>query len=100
MVSLGGLALNRLRLVDFVILGWIVVASAVAIARWSSAPYPAWVLVAHVLVVLLIALVRRPERSGQASVGDLYPLAILLAFYGLPRPSRGRWRRHDLRSDG
>ena len=41
MVSLGGLALTRLRPVDLVILGWIVVASTVAIARWSTAPLPA-----------------------------------------------------------
>ena len=82
MVSLGGLALSRLRPVDLVILGWVVVASAVAIARWSSAPYAVWVLVAHALVVLLIALVRRPERPARASAADLYPLAILLAFYG------------------
>jgi hypothetical protein len=81
MVSLGGLALKRLRPVDLVILGWIVVASAVAIARWNSAPSAAWVLVAHGLVIFLIALVRR-DRPARASVGDLYPLAILLAFYG------------------
>jgi hypothetical protein len=82
MVSLGGLALTRLRPVDLVILGWIVVASTVAIARWSSAPYAGWVLVAHVLVVFLIALVRGQKRPARASIGELYPLAILLAFYG------------------
>ena len=81
MVSLGGLALS-LRPVDRVILGWIGVASTVAIARWSRAPYAVWVLVAHALVILLIVLVRRPERPARASLGDLYPLAILLAFYG------------------
>jgi hypothetical protein len=82
MVSLGGLALKRLRPVDLVILGWIAVASVVAIARIGRAPHAVWVLVAHALTVLLIALVRRPGRPARASVSDLYPLAILLAFYG------------------
>jgi hypothetical protein len=75
MVSLGGLALKRLRPVDLVILGWIALASVVAIARIRSAPDAIWVLVAH-------ALVRRPGRHACARVADLYPLAILLAFYG------------------
>jgi hypothetical protein len=82
MVSLGGLALKRLRSVDLVILGWIAVASVVAIARMNSAPYAVWVLVAHALVILLIILLRRPGRPTRAGVADLYPLAILLAFYG------------------
>jgi len=82
MVSLGGLALTRLRPVDLVMLAWMAVASAVAIARMDSAPRAGWVLAAHGLVLLLIVLVRRaPPRAG-ARIADLYPLVVLLAFYG------------------
>ena len=69
----------RLRPVDRVLLGYVAVTSVVAAVRLSSTPAAAWVLLANALVVLLIALA---SRAGEASIGDLYPVGILLALYG------------------
>jgi len=70
----------KLRPVDRVLLGYVVVTSVVAVARLSSTPTAAWVLLANALVMLLIALA---SRAGQASwLADLYPICILLGLYG------------------
>ena len=70
----------RLRPVDRVLLGYVVVTSVVAAARLASTPSAMWVLLANALVLLLIGLAR---RAGDASwLADLYPICILLALYG------------------
>ena len=70
----------RVRPVDRVLIGYVAVTSAVAVARLSSTPAAAWILFANALVVLLIALA---SRAGEASwIADLYPVCILLALYG------------------
>ncbi len=88
------------RPVDRVLLGYIVVTSAVAIARLASglAPAAAWVLAANVLIALLIALiVRAPDGAVGPAIAELYPVFILLGLYGALDllAGSGRARVHD-----
>ncbi len=77
------MAVRRLLPVDLLLIGWIVVASGVAVARLDAAPRAAWVLLAHGLVLGLIALARRPDPGARgALLGEIYPLFVLLALYG------------------
>jgi len=72
-----------LRPVDRVILAYVAVASAVAIARISGNPAIGWVLLANALVVGLVWLVNRPGLGPVGlALGEIYPLFILLALYG------------------
>ncbi|HEX7024442.1 MAG TPA: phosphatase PAP2 family protein [Gemmatimonadales bacterium] len=87
-----------LRPVDRVLLGYITVTSAVAIARLASAPGAGWVLVANLLIALLIALiVRAPDGAVGPALAELYPVFILLGLYGALDllSGSGRVRVHD-----
>jgi hypothetical protein len=79
----GGRSPWRLRAVDWGVLAYTAISSAVAIGRLGSVPGVGWVLVENVLVVLLVALLRQrglgPFGRG---LGELYPLILVGVFYG------------------
>lgn len=68
--------------VDLVLLGYLAVVSAVALARIRTQPAGWWLLVAHALVAVLLYLVTRP---GLGMVGrtlrETYPLFLLVGLY-------------------
>jgi len=68
--------------VDLLLLGYLAVISAVALARVRSHPEYGWLLLAHLLTGLLIYLVTRPGlgRLGRA-VREIYPLLLLVGLY-------------------
>jgi membrane-associated phospholipid phosphatase len=76
-------AAEPLRGVDYLVLGYLAVASAVAVARAPDHPGCWWLVAAHGLMAALVALLTRP---GLGSVGrgfrELYPLFLLPALYG------------------
>ncbi|GBD32812.1 MAG: hypothetical protein KatS3mg081_2784 [Gemmatimonadales bacterium] len=70
---------------DRLLLGYALFASAVIIARgWVLRPGPAWVLLMHALFGLLIWLFTRLREEHKVGrlLHDLYPLIMLLPFYG------------------
>jgi membrane-associated phospholipid phosphatase len=73
----------RLLPVDVLLLGYLVVVSAVAIHRAGARPACWWVVAANGLTAVLIALLRRP---GLGRVGrilrEIYPLLLLVGLYG------------------
>ncbi len=87
----------RLLPVDAVLLGYLAIASAVAIQRAPGHPACWWVVAANALTALLIALFTRP---GLGSVGrtlrEIYPLLLLVGLYGqLDVLNGGGIRLHD-----
>jgi membrane-associated phospholipid phosphatase len=68
--------------VDLLLLGYLAVVSAVALARVQSQPDCGWLLVAHLLFGLLLYLITRPGlgRVGRA-VREIYPLLLLPGLY-------------------
>jgi membrane-associated phospholipid phosphatase len=87
----------RLLPVDVVLLGYLAVASAVAIYRAGARPACWWVVAANGLTAVLIALLGRP---GLGPVGrtlrEIYPLLLLVGLYGqLDVLNTGGVRVHD-----
>jgi membrane-associated phospholipid phosphatase len=80
MVSHG--EMDLMRTLDKVILGYVAIVSALALARAPESPGCWWLLGAHALVVVLILLVTRP---GLGPVGrvvrEVYPVILLILFY-------------------
>ncbi len=72
-----------LRPVDRVVLGYVALASAVAVARLPGNPAIGWVLLANGLIAALVWLINRPDLGpAGAALADIYPLFVLLALYG------------------
>ena len=83
--------------VDLVLLGYLTVATAVAVHRAPSEPPCWWVAAGNVLAALLILLVTRPDhgRLGR-TLREIYPLLLLVGLYGqLDILNRGGIRVHD-----
>lgn len=73
---------ERLRAVDWLVGGYAVVVAAVVLTRAGSLPGWPWLLTAHLLILLLIALVTRPGLGAAGRLlRDIYPIVLLLAFY-------------------
>ncbi len=68
--------------VDRLLLGYVAVVSAVALARLSAFPECGWLLVANALIVTLVLLVTRADLGplGRA-LRDVYPILLLIALY-------------------
>lgn len=72
-----------MRLLDKVILGYLVVVSAVAAGRIPENPACWWLLGAHLLTALLILLLQRPGLGPFGRViREVYPVFLLVLFYG------------------
>jgi membrane-associated phospholipid phosphatase len=87
----------RLLPVDVVLLGYLAVASAVAIHRAGARPACWWVVAANGLTAVLIALLWRPGlgRVGR-TLREIYPLLLLVGLYGqLDVLNTGGVRVHD-----
>jgi membrane-associated phospholipid phosphatase len=87
----------RLLPVDLVLLGYLVVVSAVAIHRAGARPACWWVVAANGLTAVLIALLGRPGlgRVGR-TLREIYPLLLLVGLYGqLDVLNTGGVRVHD-----
>jgi len=73
---------SNLLPVDRLLLGYVAVVSAVALARLSTFPECGWLLVANALIVTLVLLVTRADLGplGRA-LHDVYPILLLIALY-------------------
>jgi len=73
---------RRLRLAEWILLGYLGITSVVALARLPGFPPMAWVLLANALYASLIFLAARPELGRAAEVlRDIYPILLLGALY-------------------
>lgn len=74
---------NRLRPVDWGVLAYLAIASAVAIARIGKIPGVEWSLAANALGALIVWLMTRPDlgRFGRG-LREVYPLVLVILFYG------------------
>lgn len=74
---------GRLRPVDWGVLAYLGIASAVAIERIGRIPGVEWSLVANALGVLLVFLITRTDlgRFGRG-LREVYPLLLVVLFYG------------------
>ncbi len=74
---------DRLRPLDWGVLGYVAIASVVAIARLGRIPGVGWSLVANGFAVALVLLVRSPGlgRFGRG-FREVYPLILVVIFYG------------------
>lgn len=72
-----------LRLIDRLMLAYLVVVALVSVARAPFKPWAPWVIAAHGLIGVLIFLLHRPGlgRFGQI-LREVYPIALLPALYG------------------
>ena len=75
--------MSRLRPVDILVLAYVGIVSAVALARAPASSGTWWLLTAHALIAILVVLVNRPGlgRTGKL-LREIYPLVILGALYG------------------
>jgi len=73
----------KVRAVDWGVLAYAAIASAVAIARLHTIPGVEWVLVSNALVIPLVWLVNRPGmgRFGRG-LAEVYPIILVIIFYG------------------
>ena len=73
----------KLRGIDWGVLAYVAIASAIALSRMAALPEVRWVLLAHALTLLLVILVNRPGlgRFGRG-FAEVYPLVLVLIFYG------------------
>jgi membrane-associated phospholipid phosphatase len=73
---------ERLRAVDFLLLGYLGIVSAVALVRAPQQPGCLWLLVAHALFLVLLFLITRPGLGPVGrTVRELYPLLLLVGLY-------------------
>jgi membrane-associated phospholipid phosphatase len=73
---------RHLFAVDRLLLAYVAVVSAVALARLASFPDCRWLLLANGLIVVLVLLVTRPDQGPFGRVvHDVYPIILLLALY-------------------
>jgi len=77
------MAVTRLRPVDILVLAYVGIVSAVALARAPGSSGTWWLLTAHAMIVILVLLVNRPGlgRTGTL-LREIYPLVLLGALYG------------------
>lgn len=70
------------RPVDWLLAGYLVVVSAVALLRAPDQPGCWWLLAAHVLIGVLLYLVTRPGLGPVGrTVREIYPLLLLVGLY-------------------
>ena len=75
--------LPALQPVDLLLLGYLLITSAVAVSRAAAQPGCWWLLGANALIALLVALVRRPGLGPLGrTLGEIYPLLLLVGLYG------------------
>jgi membrane-associated phospholipid phosphatase len=74
---------GTLQPVDLLLLGYLGIVSVVALRRAPSQPECWWLLGAHALFLVLLALITRPQpgRLGQ-TLREIYPLLLLVGLYG------------------
>jgi membrane-associated phospholipid phosphatase len=74
---------ESLQPVDRLLLGYLAIVSVVALRRAPAHPECWWLLGAHALFLVLLALITRPQlgRLGQ-TLREIYPLLLLVALYG------------------
>jgi membrane-associated phospholipid phosphatase len=74
---------SKLRPVDWGVLGYIAIATGVAVARMGRIPGVEWTLVANGFGTALVLLLARPGlgRLGRA-LREVYPLVLVILFYG------------------
>jgi membrane-associated phospholipid phosphatase len=72
-----------LQPVDLLLLGYLAIVSVVALRRAPTQPECWWLLGAHGLFLVLLALFIRPQlgRLGR-TLREIYPLLLLVALYG------------------
>jgi membrane-associated phospholipid phosphatase len=72
-----------LQPVDLLLLGYLAVVSVVALRRAPAEPECWWLLGAHALFLMLLALMTRPRlgRLGR-TLREIYPLLLLVGLYG------------------
>jgi membrane-associated phospholipid phosphatase len=74
---------GRLRPMDWGVLGYLVLASAVAAARIGRIPGVEWALAAHGLGVGAVLLLARPGLGKfGAGLREVYPLVLVVLYYG------------------
>ncbi len=75
--------MNRLRPVDILVLAYVGIVSAMALARAPGSSGTWWLLTAHILIVILVLLVNRPGLGHTGTLlREIYPLVLLGALYG------------------
>jgi membrane-associated phospholipid phosphatase len=69
--------------VDLLLLGYLAIVSLVALRRAPAQPECWWLLGAHALFLVLLALMTRPQlgRLGR-TLREIYPLLLLVGLYG------------------
>jgi membrane-associated phospholipid phosphatase len=74
---------HRVRPVEYLVGGYLLITSVLALVRFESQPACAWVLVANALYLLLIALfVRADLGSLGRGLHEIFPLVLLTSTYG------------------
>ncbi len=75
--------MERLRSIDWGVLAYLLLASAVAIGRIGRIPGVEWSLIANAAGMLFVVLITRPDlgRFGRI-LRELYPLLLVILFYG------------------
>jgi len=85
MVPERGVALEgtSLQPVDLLLLGYLAIVSVVALRRAPAQPECWWLLGAHALFLVLLALLTRPRLSRLGrTLREIYPLLLLVGLYG------------------
>jgi membrane-associated phospholipid phosphatase len=74
---------GTLQAVDLLLLGYLAIVSVVALRRAPTQPECWWLLGAHALFLVLLALITRPQlgRLGR-TLREIYPLLLLVGLYG------------------
>ncbi|MFL5494774.1 MAG: phosphatase PAP2 family protein [Gemmatimonadales bacterium] len=77
------LEVPSLQPVDLLLLGYLAIVSVVALHRAPAQPECWWLLGAHALFLVLLALITRPRlgRLGR-TLREIYPLLLLVGLYG------------------
>lgn len=72
----------RLQAVDRLLLGYLAIVSVVVVVKAPAQPYCWWLLLAHGLYLLLLALITRPGLGRlAATLREIYPLLLLAGLY-------------------
>jgi membrane-associated phospholipid phosphatase len=74
---------RRFRTVDLLLLGFLALASGIALVRIGERPLAAWALVAYGLIALLVLLLTARPGSGPMGrvVREIYPLLLVVPIY-------------------